>query len=301
MSVLLFIASSWLAINLLHGLWIGLRHWRWEATITRDADGLLPQAGPYTRGNGPIALLFVHGFADSPMLWSRMADYIQTQDSSFTCRAMRLPGSGDPLSVTRHVTLAQWRQAVDDELATLRKTHAQVWLVSHSMGGALCIDAALRQPDAVEGLILLAPLIQVSRYKIPFLPPEAGFSCAQAVFALSPVFESMFTLNPRTAEDPTFTYARDRFIPFQVYRNLFRLIHANEEQASNLTIPVFAALSKFDHVVDSKAASQWLKHVQGKKEVRWTETGHVIHLGIGWQALVDDILAFITSNNVNPL
>ena len=297
MPFLLILISSWLAINLLHGLWIGLRHRRWEAKITRDSNGLLPQAGPYTRGNGPIALLFVHGFADSPMLWSRMADYIQAQDSSFTCRAMRLPGSGDPLSVTRRVTLEQWRQAVDDEVATLRKTHAQVWLISHSLGGSLCIDAAVRKPDAVEGLILIAPLIQVSRYKIPFVPPEAGFRCAQAVFALSPVFESMFTRTPRTAEDQTFTYARDRFIPFQVYRNLFKLIHANEIQASNLTMPVFAALSKFDRVVDSKAASKWLEHVQGKKEVRWTETGHVIHLGIGWQALTDDILTFIKTTS----
>jgi esterase/lipase len=93
---------------------------------------------------------------------------------------------------------------------------------------------------------------------------------------------------------------RDRFIPFQVYRNLFRLIHANEEQASNLTIPVFAVLSKFDHVVDSKAASQWLKHVQGKKEIRWTETGHVIHLDTGWQALTDDIITFITAARQPP-
>ena len=293
MPFLLTLISAWLAINLLHGLWIGLRHWRWEAKITRDANGLLPQAGPYTRGNGPIALLCVHGFADSPMLWSRMADYIQTQGNSFTCRAMRLPGSGDPLSVTRHVTLEQWRQAVDDELAMLRKTHAHVWLVSHSMGGALGIDAALRKPDAVEGLVLLAPLIKVSRKRIPLVPAELGFRCSEWVFLFSPVFESMFAWKPTTAYNPTFTYVRDRFIPFQVYRNLFRLIHANEEQASNLMIPVFAALSKFDHVVDSKAASQWLEHVQGRKEVRWTETGHVIHLDSGWQALTDDIITFI--------
>jgi len=293
MSVLITIISSWLVINLLHGLWIGLRHWRWEATITRDANRLLPQAGPYTRGNGPIALLFVHGFADSPMLWSRMADYIQTRDNSFTCRAMRLPGSGDPLSVTRHVTLEQWRQAVDDEVATLRKTHAQVWLVSHSLGGALCIDAALRKPDAVEGLVLLAPLIQVSSKRIPLVPAELGFRCSEWVFLFSPVFESMFAWKPTAVEDSSFTYVRDRFIPFQTYRNLFQLIQANEEQAHNLKAPLFAALSRFDHVVDSKAASQWLEHAQGKKEIRWTETGHVIHLDTGWQKLTDDMILFI--------
>jgi pimeloyl-ACP methyl ester carboxylesterase len=103
------------------------------------------------------------------------------------------------------------------------------------------------------------------------------------------------------ADDPAFTYIRDRFISFQVYRNLFSLIHANKHRASNLTIPVFAALSRFDHVVDSKAARQWLENVPSTRVVRWTETGHAIHLGIGWQALTDDIIAFINENSVNKV
>jgi alpha-beta hydrolase superfamily lysophospholipase len=297
MSVLIFIASAWLAINLFHSLWIGYRHWRWESAITRDKNGLLPQAEAYTRGNGPVALLFVHGFADTPMLWSPMVDHINKQSDSFTCRAMRLPGSGEPLSVAHQQTLVTWRHAIDDEIVTLRKTHTHIWLISHSTGGALSIDSVLRNPGAVQGLILLAPLIKVSRYKIPLIPPEAGFTCAQVIFVLSPIFESIFFRKTTVADDPAYTYIRDRFISFQVYRNLFSLIHANQHHASKLTIPVFAALSKFDRVVDSKAACQWLENVQGKKEVRWTETGHVIHLAPGWQALTDDILTFIKTTS----
>lgn len=293
MSALLPIISAWLAINILHSLWIGCRRWRWESRITRDKNGLIPQAETFTRGNGPVALLFVHGFADTPMLWSRMIDYINQQNTMFTCRAMRLPGSGEPLSVAHRQTLDKWRHAIDDEIAALHKTHVHIWIVAHSAGGALSIDLALRKPDSVQGLILLAPLIKVSRYKIPLIPPEAGFKCAQAVFVLSPVFESIFTRKTTVADDPAFTYIRDRFISFQVYRNLFSLIHANEYHASNLTIPVFAALSKFDHVVDSKAARQWLENVPSMKKIRWTDTGHAIHLGIGWQALTDDIITFI--------
>jgi alpha-beta hydrolase superfamily lysophospholipase len=193
--------------------------------------------------------------------------------------------------------LEQWRQALDEEIEALRKTHAHVWLISHSLGGALCIDAELRKPDAVKGLVLLAPLIKISRKRIPLIPAEFAFRCSEWVFLFSPVFESMFAWKPTAADNPSFTYVRDRFIPFQVYRNLFRLLHENKEQASNLTLPVFAALSKFDRVVDSKAASQWLEHVPGKKEVRWTETGHVIHLDAGWQALTDDILTFIKTTS----
>lgn len=293
MSTLLAIISAWLAINLVHGLWIGLRRWRWEATITRDNKGLLPQADSYTKGHGAIALLFVHGFADTPMLWSPMVDYINKQTDAFTCRAMRLPGSCEPLPVARQVALDQWQQAVDHEIASLRKDHDQVWLVAHSLGAALSIDAALRNPDTVQGLILIAPLIKVSSAKTYFIPPEAGFTCARGVFVFSPVFESMFSWNPTMADGPSFTYIRDRFIPFQVYKNLFRLTRLNRDRAKDIKRPVFAAISKFDRVVDSKTASQWLEHVQGKKVIRWTETGHVIHMDPGWQALTDEIITFI--------
>ena len=293
MNTLLVILGAWLAVNLFHGLWIACRRWRWESKIVRDKDGLLPQAAAYTRGQGPIALLFVHGFADTPILWSPMVDHINSKTDGFTCRAMRMPGAGEPLQASRRVALDQWRQAVDHEIASLRKDHAKVWLIAHSMGATISIDATLRNPGTVQGLILLAPLIRVSSAKTYRIPPEVGFRVAEKVFLLSPVFESMFEWKPSMPENPSFTYIKDRFSPFQVYTNLFALTRSNRTKANKIAIPVFAALSKFDRVVDSAAAAAWLEALSGKKEVRWTETGHVIHMDPGWQALTDDICDFI--------
>lgn len=295
MSTLLSIISAWLAVNLFHGLWLVCRRWRWESKIVRDKDGLLPQACAYTRGQGPIALLFVHGFADTPILWSPMVDHITGKNADFTCRAMRLPGAGEPLQASRRVTLEQWQQAIDQEVATLRKGHDQVWLIAHSMGAAISIDATLRNPGTVQGLILLAPLIRVSSAKTYGIPPEVGFRVAERILVLSPVFESMFDWKPSMPENPSFTYFKDRFIPFQVYTNLFALTRSNGTRASEVAIPVFAALSKYDRVVDSQAAAAWCEGLPGKKEIRWTETSHVIPIDPGWQALTDDILAFIKS------
>lgn len=301
MPFLLTLISTWLAANLLHGLWVGCRRWRWESLIVRDKDGLLPQAEAYTRGQGPIALLFVHGFADTPIIWSPIVDHLIKQDTSFTCRAMRLPGAGEPLPASRRVMLDQWQQALDSEIASMMKDHAQVWLMAHSMGCALSIDAVPRNRGTVQGLILLAPLIQVSSAKTYRIPPEAAFRVVQKIFVLSPVFESMFDWKPAMPGNPAFTYIKDRFIPFQVYRNLFALTRSNRARASEIAIPVFAALSKYDRVVDSQAAAEWLESLSGKKEVRWTETGHVIPIDPGWQALTDDIITFIKANGINKV
>jgi alpha-beta hydrolase superfamily lysophospholipase len=299
MTALRIILTAWLIANLLHGLWTGCRRWCWESRIVRDKNGLLPQAEAYTRGQGQTALLFIHGFADTPMIWSPMVNHLIGQDASFTCRAMRLPGAGEPLQASRHITLDQWREAIDQEIALLRKDHAQVWLIAHSMGCAISIDAVLRNPGHVQGLILLAPLIKVSSAKTFRIPPEMGFRVAEKVFLLSPVFESMFDWKLSMPAASLLTYIKDRFIPFQTYRNLFTLTRSNRTRGNEIKIPVFSALSKYDRVVDSKAAAAWLDTLSGEKEIRWTETDHIIPIAPGWQALTDDIAAFI--KNYAPL
>jgi pimeloyl-ACP methyl ester carboxylesterase len=284
---------AWLGLNLLHAVWVGSRRLLWEKRVARDPSGLLPGAAAFASGSGPTALLFIHGFADTPMIWQRIAARLAAT-GDFTCRAMRLPGSAEPAAAARRQSLAAWRQAVDRELDALRSTHRTVWLVAHSMGAALAIDAALRRPSAVSGLAVLAPLLQVSPRRSPLLPPAVWFRLARFALALSPTFESCFSADGVALDDPTFTYARDRFIPFCVYRGLFELAQANRSRAGELTQPIFAVTSERDAVVDTPAALRWLAACPGPAAVHpRNDLGHVIPLEIGWQCLTDDIAAFI--------
>lgn len=259
----------------------------------RDTDGLLPDAAAYTVGDGPVAILFIHGFADTPYIWKRMAERLAAT-GGFTCRAMRLPGSVVPARQAKQQSLARWRQAIDDELVRLQTAHAAVWIAGHSMGGALALDAALRTPDRVDGVAVLAPMIAVSRKRSPLLPPGVWFRIARVALCLSPTFESCFSADGVAVDDPAFTYTRDRFIPFCVYRGLFQLIRSNRDRAACLTQPVFAATAERDSVIDTPAALRWLSDCPGPKEIHaHTDIGHVIPLEVGWQALTDDLAAFI--------
>ena len=293
MTSLFTIVLAWLGLNLLHSAWVESRRYFWEKRIRREADGLLPGSASYTVGSGPVAILFIHGFADTPMIWKRMAERLATT-GRFTCRAMRLPGSAVPPLQAKHQTLGLWRQAIDDEIARLRATHPTVWIIGHSMGAALALDAALRTPDAVNGVTALAPMIEVSHRRSPLLPPGVWFRIARIALSLSPTFESCFNATGVAVDDPGFTYTRDRFIPFCVYRSLFQLIRSNRDQASRLTQPVFAVTAERDSVIDTPSAQRWLTACPVPKEVRaLTDIGHVIPLEIGWQVLTDDIAAFI--------
>ena len=94
---------------------------------------------------------------------------------------MRLPGSAEPVARARRQSLEVWRAQVTDELVQLRETHETVWVVGHSLGGALALDAALRLPDLVNG-VALAPLIEVSRKRM-LLPPHLWFAIARVALS----------------------------------------------------------------------------------------------------------------------
>jgi alpha-beta hydrolase superfamily lysophospholipase len=253
----------------------------------------LPDAGEFTAGSGPVAILLIHGFADTPRIWRRLADRL-ADSGTFTCQAMRLPGCAEPAAQAKNQSLARWRSAVDREIDRLHAAHRRVWVIGHSLGGALALDAALRRPRSVCGVAALAPLIDVSRRRSPVLPAAVWFRLATVALALSPTFESCFSATGAAVDDPSFAYAKDRFIPFCVYRGLFELIRSNRGRAGALACPVFAATAERDSVVDTPAALRWLSACPGAKRIRaFADLGHVLPLEQGWQALADDLAAFI--------
>jgi carboxylesterase len=296
LQTLIVLLTLWLGVNLLHASWVGIRRYLWERRINRENNGLITGAAPYSLGKGPVAVLFVHGFADTPQVWRHMASRLAAT-GHFTCRVMRLPGSGEPADAARLHSLQSWRAAIADELAKLRVEHATVWIAGHSMGGALALDAAIRMPDMIDGVAALAPLIEVSRKRSPLLPPAVWFAIARVALCLSPTFESPFSDIGTAPDDPGFTYQRDRFIPFAVYCGLFRLIRCLRDKAPSLNCPLFAATAGNDTVVDTAAALHWLDQCGGTKAIHsLPDIGHVIQLERGWQKVTDALADFILRN-----
>lgn len=293
MRTLLELLVFWLAANLLHRLWIGVRLHLWERTLPRDAQGLRPGVAPYTVGAGPIAVLWVHGFADSPAIFRRMAQRL-ADTGHFTCHAMRLPGAGEPLRQSAQVTLTDLDEVLRREITNLRRAHAQVWLAGHSMGAGLALRTALDPSAGIAGVVALAPLICVSRRRSPLLPPAVWFRLARVVFCLSPTFESCFASTTTAVDDPAFVTRRDRFIPFNTYCSVFAIVNGLATRAPALRVPVFAALAAEDRVVDSAAAERWFSAVTAPKRVRIIpDVAHELPMQLGWQQLTDEMADFI--------
>jgi len=103
----------------------------------------------------PKAVLLVHGFSGYPGEVIRPG--LDLYEAGFDCFAPRLPGhgtSGDDFLASK---AEDWIGTVYDAYANLSKTYTSVYLVGHSMGGA--IATIIADAFAVQRLALLAPAL----------------------------------------------------------------------------------------------------------------------------------------------
>lgn len=104
------------------------------------------------KGDGDQTIAFLHGFADTSESWASIVNELSSEARTI---AFDLPGHGGSLDcpdVRRTSTVAD---ALLQELAVLGG--GPVHLVGHSMGGAVAVLAALKKPDVIASLTLLAP------------------------------------------------------------------------------------------------------------------------------------------------
>ncbi|MBP1464397.1 alpha/beta fold hydrolase [Candidatus Chloroploca sp. M-50] len=120
-------------------------------TFTIDGTRIYArEEGPRT---GQICLL-IHGWSSS---WYAMSPLLPILSRRFHCLAVDLPGYGNSERLPTRTTIMRYV----DLLAKLVQefTDSPATLIGHSMGGMISITMALRYPQLIDRMVLLAPTI----------------------------------------------------------------------------------------------------------------------------------------------
>ncbi len=263
-----------------------------EASITRDEDGIQKGCREFTLGEGKNAVLLIHGINDSPRCYYKMAPALAKK--GFTSRAMRLPGFGEPLPQYAKATKEQWLAAVDREVKALKQKHDRVAIAGHSLGGAIAIAYLLDHPDAVDAVVLIAPAVEVSNNRSPIIPVRGWHEFANSGFFFTRILYSPFQNDCHDPDEREYP-GRMVFTPLNTAEQTFQLIDNNRGRADEIKLPLLMVLSKEDKVIDWRAAEKFYNDVSAKrKDIYFTkDAGHTIPFDYGWDDLTDEIAEFV--------
>lgn len=125
-------------------------------------------AQPYSGGDGSVGVLLCHGFTGSPRSLRPWAEYLAAD--GFRVELPRLPGHGTHWRELNQTAWTDWYAEVDDAFRSLSAVCDRVFVAGLSMGGALALRLAEQHGDAVAGLVLVNPAVNITDPRMRILP-----------------------------------------------------------------------------------------------------------------------------------
>jgi pimeloyl-ACP methyl ester carboxylesterase len=115
-----------------------------------EAGGIGFKAGPSGFRKDRPTLVMLHGAGGSSQTWLSQVNLLP---DAVNALALDLPGHGETEGPVKE-TLREYGLWLTELLETV--IGFPVFLMGHSMGGAIALDSAISRPDLFEGLILVA-------------------------------------------------------------------------------------------------------------------------------------------------
>ena len=240
------------------------------------------QQPAFTPARPRIGVLLVHGLNGSQKDFAEMEAQLIERDMVVV--NMLLPGHGSKIKEMLNSGWEDWSQAVHEELCALKQRCDVVFLIGHSMGGALSLHAAAH--EEVTGIVsICAPLYMHPGLKI----------AVRAVKYITPLLPTL----REDVRDPEGRrrYRRDgyRWTAMRPVESLLQFLPHLREELPHISAPALIMTSIHDHVVPARDGRDIYRHIGSREKhlVTFHRSYHVIMKDHDREELFAKTLAFI--------
>lgn len=229
-----------------------------------------------------IGVLLVHGLNGSRRDFAELE--VVLQDRGMLTHNMLLPGHGGNVRGMLSLGWHDWAKAVRSDLLALKQRCDVVFLVGHSLGGALCLHTAAH--EEVAGLVTMcAPLHMHPLTRL-------GVGLARRFTPLLPTIRE-------DVHDPQARrrYTRDvyRWTPMTPVASMLEFLPTLREELPQITAPALIMTSIFDHVVPARDGREIYRRIGSKEKhlVTFHRSYHVIMKDYDREEVIAKTTAFI--------
>jgi len=211
-------------------------------TITKKEMAMNTEHKEYIRqiNGADTAVLFIHGILGTPRHFDEFISLIPEQWSIYN---ILLKGHGGTVDDFIKSNKKQWIEQVDKISHELCNQYKQIIVVGHSMGTLLGIREALRHPNSIKSMILLAVPLRI------FVKPVASFNSVRIALNLykkeTPIIAYAKKNHGTTSDRRVWKYLG--YIPR--FLDLFSLIGEIRKGIKDLKVKTYVFQSKKDELV----------------------------------------------------
>lgn len=199
------------------------------------ASTVAPYAEAYQGGTGRVGVLLCHGFTGSARSMRPWAEHLA--QAGFRVSLPRLPGHGTSWQELNRTEWTDWYAEADRAFSTLRSECDQVFLAGLSMGAALCLRLAQQHGDAVSGLVLVNPAVNITDPRMRIL---------RVLCRLQPSIDAIGNDIAKPGVDEG-AYSRTPLVALYSQTQMWADIRRNLARVDQ---PLLIYHSRVDHVVD---------------------------------------------------
>lgn len=244
----------------------------------------------------------LHSFGDYHAAFSHLGPWFAERGMAVHAFDQRGFGRTSP-----HGHWSSRDRMVRDALIHARELQAdgaeRIYLMGESMGGAVAMLAAVREPELIDGLILAAPAVREGIW-IRYIY-NAGLS---VVATVAPGATHEVERNPDNPDlyPPTAQrLARDPLVVRQVRMDTWRGLIALADRASNrapeIKVPVLLMFGGRDESIPEVSIKHLRRHLGEQLSWRLYEQGpHLLLQARHWQSYARDIAAWIDARVPGP-
>jgi len=229
-----------------------------------------------------IGVLLVHGLNGGRGDMEELAAFLAAH--GLLTENMLLPGHGTEVRDMFPIGWPEWSGAVRDELQQLKKRCAQVFLVGHSLGGALCLHTAAH--EEIDGVVAMCPPLYMHAWMLPAV-------------RLARCFTPLVPTLRKDVCDPAARrhYACEayRWTPMAPVESMLQYLLRLDSELSAVTAPVLIMNATHDHVVPARDGQAIYRLIgsQDKELVTFRRSYHVIMKDYEHKQVFAKTLAFI--------
>lgn len=203
--------------------------------------------------------LILHGWGSSSQRWDQVKAYLQ--NSGFMVLAPDLPGFGQTPPPEKAWSLDDYAQWVEEYCE--KQKISQVFLLGHSFGGSIAVKFALKHPQIVKKLFLVAPaLVRIKTLKKRIISRTAGF----------------FSFLPNSTKKVIYKRFLRSDYPLKagIMRDIFKKVVAEDLSncLSEIKVPTIIIWGRSDNITPIRDAYLISEKIKGSKLIVIEGQGH---------------------------